>query len=53
LFWGLSRIDPALRELPGVLTISPGPHHLALTITNYYSYVWAVAIVINHRTTPN
>ena len=49
----LAVIDAALRELPGVLTISPGPHYLALTITNYYSYVRAVAIVINHRTTPN
>jgi len=42
-----------LGKLPGVLTISPGPHNLTLAITNYDTYIRAVAIVINHRTTPN
>jgi len=33
------------------LTVTPGPHYLALAIADYNSNIWAVAIVINHRTT--
>ena len=51
LLCGFSGVDSALRKLPGVLTKSPGPHYLPLAITNHDTYVWAVAIVINHRTT--
>jgi hypothetical protein len=44
----LSRLDPALRELPGVLSDSLAPKHLVARIDQYDPNVWAISIAIEH-----
>ncbi|GLR08334.1 hypothetical protein GCM10007905_10530 [Mixta theicola] len=53
LFRRFSGINPALRKLPGVLSETPGPQYLSLSVTNYNTNIWAVAIIVDHGTTSN
>jgi hypothetical protein len=46
-------LDPALRELPGVLFYPLTPKNLVPDVAKYDSYVRAIAITVNHVSHPN
>src|SRR5262249_36736991 len=48
LFRRFARLDPALRELPGVLFDTLAPEHFVAGVDEYDPDVWAISIAIDH-----
>ena len=51
LLGGLIVINPPLRKLPGILTHTPSPEHLAAVIGDNNSYIGTKAFRIDHAGT--